>query len=95
MQLKIILPVVAISLVIIIVVFIIIKSKKSAIKKGEELIEKEFEEGKIILPIDKRDFENFKDFKKKTSHIPDISGKIETIKEDFRKFEFINNNVKK
>ena len=61
-------------------------------KKQENLqeeIEKEFKEGKIVLPIDKRDFENFKEFEDKTKNIKKVNDNLKNMEKDFDKFEMI------
>lgn len=63
------------------------KFNKLDLKKEEE-IEKEFNEGKILLPIDKRDFENMDEFESKTSHIESINKKIKSIDKDFEELKF-------
>lgn len=51
--------------------------------------DKEFEEGKVLLPIDKRDFENFEEFKKQTDKVKVIKEKMETMDQDFEDLNFI------
>ena len=48
------------------------KEKKEKLNKE---LEKEFKKGKIILQVDKRDFENIKEFKEKTDKIQKIKEK--------------------
>ncbi len=70
-------------------IYFALKKHKKKKKIDEDNLLKEFEEGKIILPIDKRDFKDFKDFKEKTKHIESVKDKFETIDTDFEKFKFI------
>ena len=65
--------------------FKVLKKDKS---KDQENIDKEFEEGNIILPIDKKDFENLDEFKEKTSHIKSVKKELDNIDKDFDKLEF-------
>lgn len=55
-----------------------------------EGLEKEFSEGNILMPIDKRDFENLRQFKKDTANIPHIQKHLDNLDEDFknRKFDY-------
>ena len=87
MGLKIIISSIFISLIILffVVRFIIRKIKK--VDPELEEAEKEFEEGKILLPVDKRDFEDLEDFKEKTKHIPKIKEKLDTLDKDFEEWE--------
>lgn len=62
------------------------KLNKDKSKKEEEY-EKEFSEGNIIMPIDKRDFENLDEFKDKTSHLNNIKETIENLDKDFENYE--------
>ena len=85
-------------IVIIIIVVIVVASgyglyrannKITAFNKKKLVdVEQEFEDGKILLPIDKRDFEDFNSFKNKTSHIKIIDKKVKTIDKDFNDLEF-------
>lgn len=51
--------------------------------------DKEFEEGKILMPIDKRDFEDLDEFKEKTKDISKIKNKVESLDEDFEDLKFV------
>jgi len=53
-------------------------SKKKA-DKIQEAAEKEFAKGNIILPTGLRDYENYREFKTKTSHLPKLKEKLELI----------------
>lgn len=63
------------------------KLKKNK-KKLQDDIQREFDEGKILLPIDKRDFENLNEFKENTSHIKSVQEKLDSIDEDFSNLDF-------
>lgn len=66
------------------------KKLKKDKSKEQEKIDKEFEDGKILLPIDKRDFEDLDEFKKNTSHIKSVKNQLDSIENDFEKLEFKN-----
>ncbi len=57
-----------------------IKFFKNFLKdKKQEEVEKEFENGNIVLPTGMRDFEDFAEFKDKTSHLEKIQEKLGVI----------------
>lgn len=92
MELKTISLILIVVVVAIVVIGFIIKKAIKIKKKTKETyagVEEEFESGKILLPIDKRDFEDLEEFKEKTKHIPKIRKKLETLEEDFNKLEFV------
>lgn len=64
------------------------KKLKKDKSKDQEKIDKQFEDGKILLPIDKRDFEDLDEFKEKTSHIKSVKKQLDNIDNDFKKLEF-------
>lgn len=51
------------------------KPKKSKLPEWEQ----EFEKGNIVLPTDLRDYANYKEFKKNTSHLPRIQQRLKQI----------------
>ncbi len=61
--------------------FALKKLKKQKIHSNNDMveIEKEFEEGNILMPVDKRDFEDIEEFKKHTSQLPEISEQLEDL----------------
>lgn len=65
-----------------------LKKLKEKIKKDNNKLDQEFKDGKILLPIDKRDFSDFKEFKEKTKGIKKINVKLQDdkLKEDFEKW---------
>lgn len=65
--------------------FGLINKRKDSINEYD----KEFEEGKVLVPIDKRDFEDFDGFKEKVRDIPVLYNQIKTINKDFKEREFI------
>lgn len=58
-----------------------IKFPKIKLQKNnsQEEVEKEFEKGNIVLPTGLRDYENFNEFKEKTSHLENIQSELEVI----------------
>lgn len=68
--------------------FALKKLKKDDLKNISEY-DKEFEEGKVLLPIDKRDFEDLDEFKEKTKDIPKIQDKLESLNQDFKDLKFV------
>ena len=50
----------------------VFKKKNSS----QDEVEKEFANGNIILPTETRDYENYEDFKEKTSHLENIQKKL-------------------
>jgi|AntAceMinimDraft_7_1070363.scaffolds.fasta_scaffold60514_2 hypothetical protein len=52
---------------------------KNKVDKIQDGAEKEFAKGNIILPTGLRDYENYREFKTKTSHLPKLKEKLELI----------------
>lgn len=65
-----------------------IKKLKQDKSKFQEKLDKEFEDGKILLPIDKMDFKGLEEFKEKTCHIKSIKKQLDDIDKDFNKLNF-------
>ena len=70
------------------------KLNKDKLKKQEEY-EEEFLKGNILVPIDKRDFENLDEFKEKTNHLPTVKETLKNLDKDFEGFESVLKENKK
>ncbi len=68
--------------------FALKKLKRDESKLIDEY-DKEVEEGKILMPIDKRDFEDIEEFKEKTKKITKIQSQLKSIDKDFEKLKFV------
>jgi len=55
------------------------KQQGAKVDKVQQAVEAEFNKGNIILPTGVRDYENYDEFKEKTSHLPKIKEKLEGI----------------
>lgn len=69
-------------------VFFAIKKLNKQKGKKEDVYLKEFNEGKILIPIDKRDFENFDKFKEDVKDDKIIKKQLDEIDKDFENREF-------
>ncbi len=56
--------------------------KSNKLKKEMDEIEKEFNKGNIILPTGFVDYQNFEDFKNKTSHLTEIQDQLKVIEKN-------------
>jgi hypothetical protein len=59
------------------------KQKKKKLSKEQQLIEKEFNEGKIILPTEPKDYADLKDFRKNTLHLPEVQKKLDEMEVEY------------
>jgi hypothetical protein len=57
-----------------------ILKRKPKVDKEQEFIEKEFENGNIVIPTDSRDYVDLEEFKRKTNHIPHIQDKLNALR---------------
>lgn len=56
--------------------------KKNDEKSQSDLIEEEFNKGNIVLPTNIKDYENYEEFKDKTSHLENIQNNLSTIEKN-------------
>ena len=68
--------------------FDFLKVGKKKKEKELELIESLFEEGKIILPTDIRDYIDLEEFKEKTKDIPSLKEKLNVIEDNSKERGF-------
>ena len=55
---------------------------KKKIDKKQQEVEEEFSKGNILLPTGTRDYEDYDEFKEKTSHLPEIQDSLKKIKDN-------------
>ncbi len=75
-------------------IFFAVKKVKKQTKINNEKYEKEFRDGKVLMPIDRRDFSDLEEFTKKTKDLHEIQEKIKTLDKDFDELEFIDHTEK-
>jgi len=55
---------------------------KKVLEKRQQEVEDEFSKGNIVLPSGKMDYENYDEFKEKTSDLEDVQSNLETIESE-------------